>query len=120
MTTTHPLATDLADACLCEAPVGAIDPTRAAQVAKTFKALADPARVRLLSIIASAPGGDACVCDLTEPVGLSQPTVSHHMKILADAGLVTRRQQGRWAHFAVAPGARELLGASADAVLGRR
>ncbi|MFC0707164.1 ArsR/SmtB family transcription factor [Cellulomonas sp. CW35] len=100
--------------------MGAIDPTRAAEVAKTFKALADPARVRLLSIIASAPGGDACVCDLTEPVGLSQPTVSHHMKILADAGLVTRRQQGRWAHFAVAPGARELLGASADAVLGRR
>ncbi|MCL2453859.1 MAG: metalloregulator ArsR/SmtB family transcription factor [Micrococcales bacterium] len=90
----------------------------ASDIARTFKALADPARVRLLSIIASAPDGEACICDLTEPVGLSQPTVSHHMRLLAEAGLVTREQRGRWAYFAVAPGARELVATSTDAVLG--
>ena len=66
-----------------------------------FKALGDPARVRLLSLIAASDGGEACICDLTEPVGLSQPTVSHHMRLLADAGLVSREQRGKWAYFRV-------------------
>lgn len=66
-----------------------------------FKALGDPTRVRLLSLIAAGEGGEACICDLTDPVGLSQGTVSHHMKLLAEAGLVTREQRGKWAYFAV-------------------
>lgn len=73
----------------------------AEQLAHQFKALADPSRVRLLSLIAAHDGGEACICDLTDPVGLSQPTVSHHMKQLADAGLVTREQRGKWAYYRV-------------------
>ncbi|WP_205807946.1 ArsR/SmtB family transcription factor [Microbacterium sp. K36] len=73
----------------------------AERVAKVFKALGDPTRVRLLSLIAAGAGGEACICDLTEPVGLSQGTVSHHMKLLVEAGLVTREQRGKWAYFAL-------------------
>ncbi|MFV0406547.1 MAG: ArsR/SmtB family transcription factor [Propioniciclava sp.] len=69
----------------------------AQRLARVFKALGDPTRVRLLSTIAAQSGGEACVCDLTEPVGLAQPTVSHHMKQLVDAGLVAREQRGKWA-----------------------
>ncbi|KIP89886.1 ArsR family transcriptional regulator [Microbacterium sp. MEJ108Y] len=73
----------------------------AERIAHTFKALGDPTRVRLLSLIAASDGGEACICDLTDPVGLSQPTVSHHMKLLVDAGLATREQRGRWAYYRV-------------------
>jgi len=73
----------------------------AERTARTFKALGDPTRVRLLSLIAASTDGEACICDLTEPVGLSQPTVSHHMKQLVDAGLATREQRGRWAYYRV-------------------
>src|SRR5690625_5985093 len=80
------------------APVtgGVLGVEAARQLARLCKALGDPTRVRLLSMITAQSGGEACVCDLTEPVGLSQPTVSHHMKQLVDAGLVTREQRGRW------------------------
>lgn len=74
----------------------------AERTARTLKALADPARLRLLSIIAMHDDG-ACVCDLTGPVGLSQPTVSHHLKVLTDAGFVTREQRGVWAYFSLVP-----------------
>lgn len=77
----------------------------ATRIAHTFKALGDPTRVKLLSLIAGGENGEACICDLTEPVGLSQGTVSHHMKLLAEAGLVTREQRGKWAYFAIADGA---------------
>ena len=80
--------------------------------------IADPTRLRLLSIIAAHPEREACVCDLTDPVQLSQPTVSHHMTTLAKAGLVTREQRGKWAYFAVAPGARDLVQSTLAAVLG--
>ncbi|QZY43916.1 MULTISPECIES: ArsR/SmtB family transcription factor [Mycolicibacterium] len=70
-------------------------------LAATFKALADPARVKLLSLIAAARDGEACICDLTAPLGLSQPTVSHHMKLLVDAGLVSRQQRGKWAYYRI-------------------
>jgi len=83
---------------------------QARDLATMFKALADPARLRLLSIIASHQGGEACVCDLTEPVDLSQPTVSHHLKILTDAGLLTRDKRGKWAYYAVVPQALDTLG----------
>ena len=77
----------------------------AEQLAGTMKALADPTRLRLLSIVAASPGSEACVCDLIEPVGLSQPTVSHHLKILTNAGFLTRSKRGTWAYFALVPGA---------------
>jgi ArsR family transcriptional regulator, arsenate/arsenite/antimonite-responsive transcriptional repressor len=73
----------------------------AARLAGMFKALGDPTRVRLLSLIAAHEGGEACICDLTEPVGLSQGTVSHHMKLLSEAGLVSREQRGKWAYYRV-------------------
>lgn len=94
---------DAADACCAPVTGGALEPRAAARLAAAFKALGDPTRVRLLSIIAAQPEGEACICDLTEPVGLSQPTVSHHMKQLVNVGLVSREQRGRWAYFAVDP-----------------
>ena len=71
------------------------------QLARVLKAVADPVRLQLLSLIRA--GGEACACDLVEPVGLSQPTVSHHLKVLAEAGLVTREQRGTWAWFRANP-----------------
>ena len=71
----------------------------------TMKALADPTRLRLLSIVAASEDSEACVCDLIEPVGLSQPTVSHHLKILTAAGFLTRSKRGTWAYFTLVPGA---------------
>lgn len=68
-----------------------LDPEAAAELAVGFKALADPNRITLLTLIAAEESGEACVCDLTEPLGLGQPTVSHHLKVLVDAGLLTRR-----------------------------
>ena len=81
----------------------------AVQVARVLKAVADPARLRLLSLVAAHEGGEACVCDLTEPLGLSQPTVSHHLKVLVDAGLLTRDKRGIWAYYALVPGALEAV-----------
>jgi len=82
-------------------PGGAVSAADAEAIARVFKALGDPTRVRLLSLIGASEGGEACICDLIEPVGLTQPTVSHHMKLLVEAGLVTREQRGKWAYFAV-------------------
>jgi ArsR family transcriptional regulator len=73
----------------------------AEQLARALKTIADPARLRLLSLIQAQPGHEACVCHLTEPLGLSQPTVSHHLKVLLQAGLVEREQRGSWAYFRV-------------------
>lgn len=74
---------------------------QADQLGAALKVLADPGRLRLLSLIQAQPGGEACVCHLTEPLGLSQPTVSHHLKVLLNAGLVEREQRGSWAYFRV-------------------
>jgi ArsR family transcriptional regulator, arsenate/arsenite/antimonite-responsive transcriptional repressor len=74
---------------------------RAAELAKAFAALADPVRLRLFSMIASA--GTCCSCDLIEPIGKSQPTVSHHTRVLADAGLITGEKAGRWVNWSVVP-----------------
>lgn len=71
----------------------------AARLAARLKAVADPARLRILSLIQAQPEGEACVCHLTGPLGLSQPTVSHHLKVLHEAGLVQREQRGTWAHY---------------------
>ena len=75
----------------------------AAALAAAFKALADPGRLQLLSLIAAAPGGTACSCDLEAPVGKSQSTVSHHLSVLADAGLITKVKLGRWVNCTVVP-----------------
>ncbi|MDE0545214.1 metalloregulator ArsR/SmtB family transcription factor [Microbacterium sp. C7(2022)] len=86
-----------------------LDAEQAEALARTLKALADPARLRLLSIVAASDGAEACVCDLTEPVGLSQPTVSHHLKVLTEAGFLTRSKRGTWAYYALVPDALESL-----------
>lgn len=78
-----------------------LEPTDAEQLASALKVIADPARLRLLSLIQAQPGHEACVCHLTEPLGLSQPTISHHLKVLLRAGLVEREQRGSWAYFRV-------------------
>ena len=103
------LADDLA-ACCSPLTGGALDEAAAERLARVFRALGDRHRVRLLSLIAASEGGEACICDLTAPVGLSQPTVSHHMKLLVDAGLVTREQRGKWAYYRVVPGSLAALG----------
>jgi ArsR family transcriptional regulator len=76
---------------------------QASDLATLFRALADPARIQLISLLAAAESGEACACDLTEPLGLSQPTVSHHLKVLSGAGLITRAQRGTWAWFRLVP-----------------
>ncbi|QNA92471.1 MULTISPECIES: metalloregulator ArsR/SmtB family transcription factor [unclassified Microbacterium] len=76
----------------------------AESLARTLRALADPARLRLISMVAAHEGGEACVCDLTEPLGLSQPTVSHHLRVLAEAGFLTRSKRGTWAYYRLVPG----------------
>jgi ArsR family transcriptional regulator len=75
----------------------------AEQLAGGFRAIADPARLRLLSFIAAQPSGEACVCYLTQPLGLAQPTVSHHLKVLYDAGLLTRERRGTWVYYRIVP-----------------
>ena len=75
-----------------------------------MKAIADPARLRMISIVAAADSGEVCVCDFTGPVGLSQPTVSHHLKILVDAGVLAREQRGKWAYYRLVPAALDNLG----------
>jgi len=89
----------------CCPPVlhAALSKSDAEDLASLFKALGDPARLRLLSFIAAQPDGEACVCFLTEPVGLSQPTVSHHLKVLHDAGLLEREKRGAWVYYRVVP-----------------
>jgi ArsR family transcriptional regulator len=89
----------------CCSPVtrGILTNAEADQLARRLKALADTTRLRLLSIVASHENGEACVCELIDPVGLSQGTVSHHMKVLVEAGLMTREQRGKWAYYAVVP-----------------
>jgi ArsR family transcriptional regulator len=80
-----------------------MDRDTADALAQLLKAVADPARLQLLSLILTSSEGELCVCDMTEPLGLSQPTVSHHLKVLAAAGLVVREQRGTWAWFSLVP-----------------
>jgi ArsR family transcriptional regulator len=77
--------------------------TDAVELADALKVLADPARLRLLSLVASSESGEACACDLVEPLGRSQPTVSHHLSTLVDAGFLTREKRGRWAWYRLVP-----------------
>ena len=99
----------------CCAPLTApvLDGQEAAATAELFKALADPARVRIINVLATT-GEPVCVCELIEPLGLAQPTVSHHLKKLVDAGLLEREQRGKWAYFSLRRDAVEKLAAVAD------
>src|SRR5919201_478890 len=99
----------------CCAPLAAptLSGDEAEATARLFKALGDPARVRIVNLLATRRE-PVCVCELTEPLGLSQPTVSHHLKKLLDAGLVDREQRGRWAYYTLRRDAVETLAAVAD------
>ena len=101
----------LADACCAPLLHEPITASQAADLARLLKALADPARLRLVSMIAAHEGCEACVCDLTEPLGLTQPTISHHLKILMEAGILTRDKRGVWAYYALVPPALSALSA---------
>lgn len=86
-----------------------LNPPAAAEMAARFKALADPVRLQLLSSVASRAGGEACVCDISAGVEVSQPTISHHLKVLRDAGLLTSRRRASWVYYAVVPEALTVL-----------
>lgn len=90
---------------ICCTPLheGEIDESRAEAMAPVLAALADPARLRLISMLIAAPDGTVCGCDLEAPLALSQPTVSHHLKVLREAGLVEGERRGRWVHYRVVP-----------------
>lgn len=97
-------------ACCVPRPLAAPGPAASGDLARRLKALSDPTRLQLLQLVAAHAGGRACICDLTEPLGVTQPTVSHHMKLLVEAGLVTRDQQGKWAYYTIRPAALRDLG----------
>jgi ArsR family transcriptional regulator len=100
-------------ACCGPLAAPALSVEQAAATAGVFKALSDPARVRIVNMLATN-GEPMCVCHLIEPLGLSQPTVSHHLKKLTDAGLLAREQRGKWAYFSLRPEAVETLSAVVD------
>lgn len=97
------IALEITDVTAC-APEGLVAPlqrTNAEALATVLKAVADPTRLQLISMINASPNSEACVCNLTEPLGLSQPTISHHLKVLAEAGLLTREKRGTWVWYSV-------------------
>ncbi len=108
-------ASHAAAACCAPATREAIGAAEAEKLARLLKAVADPARLRLVSLVAAHADLEACVCDLTEPLGLSQPTVSHHLKVLVEAGILARDKRGTWAFYRLVPGS---LGSLANQVLG--
>jgi len=91
----------------CGGGMSRLDALQASELATRLSALADPVRLQMLSIIASSSTGEVCACDFVDPIGKSQPTVSHHLKVLAEAGLVTGDKRGRWVWYALATGAVE-------------
>ncbi|MCD9625711.1 ArsR/SmtB family transcription factor [Rhabdothermincola salaria] len=98
------VGTEVAPAECCTPVVGrGLDEAEAVELAELFKALADPARLRALSLVANAPAGEMCACDLVEPLERSQPTVSHHLSLLVESGFLTREKRGRWAWYQLVP-----------------
>src|SRR5271165_1994055 len=89
------------DACCPSVFRNPLDDAHALELARGFAALSDPARLRVISILAAAEKGEVCVCDLVEPLGKSQPTVSHHLKILSDVGLVHGDRRGKWVWYSL-------------------
>ncbi|WP_371673807.1 metalloregulator ArsR/SmtB family transcription factor [Streptomyces sp. NBC_00289] len=109
----HELEVTGRDPACCEGLTAApLDEERAGELAKVFKALGDPVRLRLMSMIASrGEGGEVCVCELTPAFELSQPTISHHLKLLRQAGLIDCERRGTWVYYWVLPGTLDRLGA---------
>jgi ArsR family transcriptional regulator len=91
------------EVCCTPLHEGEIDESRAEAMAPMFAALADPVRLRIISMLIDAPEGSCCGCDLEAPLALSQPTVSHHLKVLREAGLVEGERRGRWVHYRIIP-----------------
>lgn len=104
------LGQDEAGGCCPTLLTAPLDEEQAADLAKVFKALGDPVRLRLLSMIASRDGGEVCVCDLTPAFELSQPTISHHLKLLRQAGLIDCERRGTWVYYWLLPDTVERLG----------
>ena len=104
---------DPVDTLACCPPLSsrALTQEQADQIAPLLKALADPVRLRLMSLVGSSPGGEACVCDLNDAFDLTQPTISHHLKVLHDAGLLGREKRGIWAYYRIRPQALASLSA---------
>jgi len=101
------------DVTACCSPLTgeAMSHENAVSLSSSLRALADPARLRIISMVAAHADAEACVCDLPGPLGLQQSTVSHHLKILVDAGYLTRSKRGTWAYFRLVPGALESVAA---------
>jgi ArsR family transcriptional regulator, arsenate/arsenite/antimonite-responsive transcriptional repressor len=91
------------DQCCPSVLSAPLDETQAAGLAKGFAALGDPVRIRVLSMLAAAPSGEVCVCEFVEPLSKSQPTISHHLKVLSDAGLVIGDRRGKWVWYSLVP-----------------
>jgi ArsR family transcriptional regulator len=110
MTTVLPLLESPLEAACCT-PIAreTIDQQQAEDLARALKAIADPARLRMLSLISAADDHEACVCDLVDELGLAQPTVSHHLKVLTDAGFLSRSKRGTWAYYRLIPGSLDAL-----------
>ncbi|GHD39651.1 ArsR/SmtB family transcription factor [Streptomyces galbus] len=102
---------DGAGACCSGLLTAPVDEAQAVELAKVFKALGDPVRLRLLSMIASRAGGEVCVCDLTPAFDLSQPTISHHLKLLRQAGLIDCERRGTWVYYWLVPETTDRLAA---------
>lgn len=90
-------------ACCEPLMASALEEDEAAELADAFKVIADPVRLRLLSLIATAPSGEVCACDLVAPLGRSQPTISHHLSVMTGAGLLSREKRGKWAWYSAVP-----------------
>ncbi|MGH3275812.1 MAG: metalloregulator ArsR/SmtB family transcription factor [Streptosporangiaceae bacterium] len=108
-----PLLLSIAETVACCSPFSRepLTPAQAEQIAPLLKALADPVRLRLMSLVASHEGGEACVCDLAGAFELSQPTISHHLKVLHQSGLLERDKRGVWVYYRARTGALASLGA---------
>jgi ArsR family transcriptional regulator, arsenate/arsenite/antimonite-responsive transcriptional repressor len=108
-----PVTGSPADAAECSIPLvrEPIGDTAAAGLAQVFKALGDPIRLRLLSLIGAHQGGEVCVCDLTIAFNLAQPTISHHLKVLREAGIITSERRGTWVYYRLVPAALERMAA---------
>lgn len=102
----------------CYAPIlgEPINGAAAERLARVLKALADPSRLRLISMVATGEDSGSCVCDLAEPLDLGQPTVSHHLKVLVDAGILSREKRGTWAYYRIVPGSLEGIASSLTAM----
>ena len=101
----------MAEACAIPLVREPIDEAAAARLAQMFKALADPVRLRLVSLIGAHQGGEVCVCELTEAFELTQPTISHHLKVLREAGIIDSERRGTWVYYRLEPAALERMGA---------